>query len=122
MKRDNKITVVLVDSDGCEVEHDLPARFEVCPRCEGRGTHVNPAIDGHGISQDEWERDWDEESRENYFSGVYDVACYECNGLRVVPVVDEDRCPPDLLAAYLEREREDAEFEAVCRMERMMGA
>lgn len=63
----------------------LPFKFEyaVCGTCDGRGTHVNPSIDAHGISSDEFDDDPD--FRENYFNGMYDVTCYECYGKRVVP-------------------------------------
>ena len=30
------------DSEQGETEHHLPAKFEVCARCEGYGTHLNP--------------------------------------------------------------------------------
>ena len=70
-----------------EDEISLKARYEVCGRCEGRGSHVNPAIDGHGISAQEFAEDPD--FKEAHFAGVYDVTCYECKGLRVVPVVDD---------------------------------
>ena len=38
----------IIDEDGEIVQ--LPTRKEVCPRCHGEGTHVNPNIDGHGLS------------------------------------------------------------------------
>ena len=31
----------------------FPAKYVVCPRCHGAGTHVNPAIDGNGIGSEE---------------------------------------------------------------------
>lgn len=68
-------------------EVDVPFIYEVCETCHGRGTHVNPSIDSHGISQDEWS-EWDDEEREGYFSGHYDVECYECCGEKVIPVPD----------------------------------
>ena len=71
-----------------EEEVEIPFIYEVCETCDGKGTHVNPSIDSHGITFDEW-NDWDEDDREGYFSGRYDVTCYECNGLRVVPVPNE---------------------------------
>ena len=48
-------------------EIELPVKMAVCPRCDGKGTHVNPAIDGHGISPEEF-RD-DPEFGEAYFRG-----------------------------------------------------
>lgn len=70
------------------VEYRLPCRMEVCGACGGRGSYVNPAIDAHGIGADEW-ADWDEDDRQGYLDGRYDVACEECRGQRVVPVPEE---------------------------------
>lgn len=67
---------------------ELPHRAVVCSRCGGEGTHVNPNIDGNGISPEEFEAD--PEFQENYFSGVYDVPCHKCGGNRVVWEVAED--------------------------------
>ena len=42
----------------CEIyEIAVPIKKEVCPVCEGHGIHVNPAIDSHGISSEEF---WDD--------------------------------------------------------------
>lgn len=72
---------------------DVPCKAEVCGVCDGRGSYVNPAIDGHGITAEEWNGpDWDDDSRQAYLSGGYDVQCAECHGLRVVPVPDLERC------------------------------
>lgn len=80
---------------------ELPGKYEVCGRCQGKGSHVNPNIDGHGITAEEWwGPDWDDESREMYMSGGYDVSCYECHGKRVVLVVDEERCDKALYDEY----------------------
>ena len=65
----------------------VPVIYEVCDVCDGRGTYVNPSIDSHGIGADEW-NEWDDDEREDYCSGRYDVGCHECGGLRVVPVPD----------------------------------
>jgi hypothetical protein len=64
-------------------------RFEVCPTCKGRGEHVNPSIDANGLTREDF--DQDPGFAEGYFRGDYNVACYLCDGLRVVPVpLDED--------------------------------
>jgi hypothetical protein len=58
-------------------------KFTVCSTCRGTGKTVNPAIDGQGLSRE----DFDEQGPEfeaDYFGGTYDVACRECKGLRVV--------------------------------------
>lgn len=58
-------------------------RFIVCPTCEGRGTHVNRNVDGHGITSDEMD-ELGPDFFDDYMSGVYDVRCEECHGQRVV--------------------------------------
>ncbi len=95
-----------------EEEIRLPAKYVVCSRCEGKGTHVNPSIDGHGITAEEWNGpDWSEEDKENYLTGFYDVACYECSGKRVTLAVDEDACDKKLYEEYVnyldEKAKED---------------
>jgi hypothetical protein len=109
-----------------EVEVKLPAKFEVCGMCRGKGTHVNPNIDGHGISEEEWNGpDWDQEEQEAYLSGRYDVQCYECHGMRVVKVVDWDHLNnvnPKLAKEYADYLDGEAEHERMCEMERRMGA
>jgi hypothetical protein len=99
---------------------ELPFKFEVCSICDGTGTHVNPSIDAHGLTREDFEED--PEFEEDYRSGRYDVPCYNCNGANVEPVLDESRCPPKWLAAYTAWERDLAESYAIERMEREMGA
>lgn len=125
------INVTLWNDEGDEETHELPARFEVCTRCEGHGTHLNPAIGEHAYSVEEFNEAFDdEESREQYFKrgGIYDVKCEECDGDRVVPVVDEARLTNDQKKVFAEFEKQeqenyeaDEEARAEARMERMMG-
>jgi hypothetical protein len=84
-----KFTFTLFVNDAA-VEVSLPAKFEVCPRCEGTGSHTNPSIDGNGITASEMEELGDE-FREDYLRGAYDVTCHKCNGDRVISVVDRTR-------------------------------
>lgn len=69
----------------------IPGKYIVCDTCRGSGSHVNPAIDGNGITQAEME-DLGEEFFDDYISGTYDVTCTDCNGMRVVMIPDTDRC------------------------------
>lgn len=75
----------------------LPGKMEVCPRCEGKGSHVNPAVDGNGLTREDFDEDPD--FAEDYFGGVFDICCEECKGMRVVCVPDifdhEDRVLPE---------------------------
>lgn len=102
---------------------EFPAHYEVCSRCRGEGKHVNPSIDGHGLGAEDFE---DEDFREAYFGGRYDVPCYECKGERVVLVENayetftvEQKTLYDRLEKQWEDERADRRLE---EMERRMGA
>lgn len=110
------LTMDTEDDEGNEIEVSVRAKLGLCPTCEGRGTHVNPSIDDNGISAEDFDEDPD--FREGYFQGRYDVPCYECGGLRVVPVPDED--DPNA-AEYLKLERERAQWDAEDRRARAMG-
>lgn len=80
-KCDDKI----IFSTDPDIHLEVPAKFEMCQTCEGRGVHVNPAIDGNGLTQEDFDNDPD--FAEDYFSGSYDQTCNECNGLRVSPTL-----------------------------------
>lgn len=119
------------DEEAVEHTAQLPARFEVCTRCEGHGTHLHPSIGQHAYSMEEFNEAFDDdESRQAYFErgGMYDVPCEECHGKRVVAVVDVKalkRQDPALYARYqtaLRVEREcRAEEESERRYFSMMG-
>ena len=49
----------------------------ICPACEGDGSHVNPNIDAGGIPAQQFAED--PQFAEEYFGGLYDVACQVCN-------------------------------------------
>ncbi|MHC4400503.1 MAG: hypothetical protein ACYTG0_12570 [Planctomycetota bacterium] len=98
---------------------EIPACYEVCPTCRGKGSHVNPSIDDCGLSREEF--DEDPQFARDYFSGRYDQRCNECGGKRVVPVPDEKRCPKERLEEYLEHEREQAQADADDRRARALG-
>lgn len=63
-----------------DLEFEIPLCWQICSNCDGNGEHTNRNIDGNGITASEWENDWDEEERETYMSGGYDVTCKECGG------------------------------------------
>lgn len=113
----------LENEDGVEVEFSLPAVLVVCQTCEGKGKHVNPSIDAHGITSDEWDQ-WSHEEQQEYRDGTYDVSCYGCGGLRVVPIIREDGLSAEQqehLKMVRKSERDEAEYRAICRAERAMG-
>jgi hypothetical protein len=68
----------------------IPFKYSVCTTCNGTGHHVNPAIDSHGITDDERSQ-WPHDESDRYFGGVYDIPCYGCQGSRLVAVLDEQR-------------------------------
>lgn len=104
------IELSFIDSEGydCSQEVSLPSKFVVCHRCEGRGVH--DAWEG-GMTMDEmYEQGPD--FIDDYFGGMYDVACSVCRGQRVLEVVDESRVPAalrDMYAQHKQREYERAE-------------
>lgn len=115
-------TLRYITETGRVVLMRFPAHFEVCDRCGGTGHHVNPAIDGHGLGSEDFD---DEDFREAYFGGRYDVTCYECKGERVVAVVNEDRLNPWQQRKLALWERQQDGIAAMRReeaMERAFGA
>jgi hypothetical protein len=112
--------ITVYTDDGAELELSLPAKFEVCSRCRGTGSHVNPAVDGHGIPAHEFVEDPD--FAESYFAGVYDVPCERCHGKRVVEAFDWSKLTDEQKALIIRTRREEAEYEAECAAERRMGA
>jgi RecJ-like exonuclease len=99
------------------IEVEVPSRWEICHRCDGEGKHVNPNIDGNGITSSEW-AEWDDESRETYMSGGYDVTCEECGGSGKVRAADVDKMTPEVREAWESHERAVAECDAETRAER----
>lgn len=101
-------------------EYQLPWKWEICRNCRGMGSHVNRAIDGNGISAEEFAEDPDFE--EAYFSGAYDVPCDNgCTGGKA-KVLDRDRATPDQIRDYEEWLESHYETEAIYAAERRMGA
>ena len=114
----NRQVLICDDLDGTAFE--LPAKFEVCDTCGGKGSHVNRAIDGHGLSQEDFDEDPD--FADAYFAGRYDVRCETCNGQRVELVVDEATANPEHLQAYYDWLQSEAQYAAEVAAERRMGA
>lgn len=117
----DKLILSYTDDDGDEVEFEVPWRWEICSRCRGHGKHVNPNIDGHGLSQEDFEEDPD--FRESYFAGVYDVACEnECfEGKERVP--NEEEFTQEQKEHYEKYEKaQESLFALIEEAERKMGA
>lgn len=95
---------------------EVAIRFEVCPLCNGKGSHVNPSIDAHGLSAEDFAEDPD--FAREYFRGTYDQPCNECGGRRVVPVPTDEK----VLERYYKSLAAEAAYQAECAAERRMGA
>jgi hypothetical protein len=118
---DEKRMIITIEGAGPDGEDlEVPAAYEVCETCDGKGSHVNPSIDAHGISSDEFAEDPD--FAESYFRGDYDVPCNECHSRRVVPGVDPDRATKDELKAANDRINDHWSYQAEVEAERRMGA
>jgi hypothetical protein len=100
------------DGEGELITHELPCRYEVCPTCEGKGTHVNPSIDASGYFSDE-EDDYPYEDEDGpVYPSAYEQTCGTCHGKRVVLEVDRRACELSILLAYDEHLADEASYEA----------
>lgn len=89
-----------------EVEVEFPAKWEICSRCDGNGHHTNPSIDGNGITSSEW-AEWDDEEKDCYMSGGYDIRCEAgCHDGKIL-VVDTEHLSDDLRKDYAEWEEQE---------------
>lgn len=113
-------TFVQENEEGEEISFVLPLKMEVCPTCQGRGTHVDPSVDAGGYYDDG--DDCDEYGENLYFSGAYDVVCRTCHGKNVVAGIDRHMAEKEVLKVWDKKSEDDEEFEAMCRAERRMGA
>lgn len=120
------MTVTIENDDGEEETHELPIKNEVCPECNGFGTHTNRNIDGNGITSSEWAEMChdDPDFPDDYMSGMYDVTCEECHGDKVIQVPDEEACTAEqlvILQKYNDRLDGEIEDDYTSRLERSMG-
>lgn len=121
----NRIYFTVYDGD-VEIDTSLPAVWSICQGCRGHGQHDHPAF-SNGITAEEWQGpDWDDDSREDYLRGAYDVPCEECKGLGRVLVVDESAILSQEEQAHYDRLQanwaEMAEMHAIEAAERRAGA
>jgi hypothetical protein len=100
-------------------EDQIPTHVIVCPVCNGKGTHVNPAIDSYGLTREDFNQDPDFE--DDYRSGVYDVRCYTCEGRNVVDAVDWEKLDPEVRADWYEWKASSYELAAMYAAEQRAG-
>jgi len=75
-----ELTICFDDYDTGE-ECEIPAKWGICPVCEGHGKHMNETIANHAYSAEEFFEEFpEEEDRDMYFNGGYDVSCENCGG------------------------------------------
>ena len=103
------------NDDGEEVR--IPARFEVCWDCDGRGS--SSAHLGAFSPDDEYMRD--DDFREAYFAGRFDRACGTCGGKRVVLEPDEFRATDEQMRWWESERRAEAEARAIQAAEMRFG-
>lgn len=105
-------------------EIPLPTCWAVCDRCHGEGKHSNPAIDGNGITASEMDEMCyhDEDFAENYFGGLYDVTCHQCDGKRVMKVVNLGAMSEEDIAEYQSEQEQRRIDELESYYERRAGA
>jgi hypothetical protein len=95
----------------------MPARYEVCGRCGGTG--VVDCFPG-GVPEEFFHEDPD--FADDYYGGMYDKSCTECDGLRVVPDPDpRTELDKQVLEAHYEWQRGMADIEEMHAAERRFG-
>ena len=99
---------ILYMEDGSEIE--LPMGWQVCPVCDGKGSHVNPSIDAGGISREQFEDDPD--FAEQYWNGTYDQTCTRCNGRTTVPAVNWEALTEEQRSLYQQQLRDEDDWRA----------
>lgn len=100
-------------ANGDDTETELPWKWAICGTCRGNGAH---SLHLGAITQSDRDRDWDEESWNDYMAGRYDRECGDCEDGKV-RVVDRSRCSPELLARWDQSVREAEEDDAERRAE-----
>jgi hypothetical protein len=103
--------------EGWDGKMEVPCTREVCPLCDGRGRVVNPSIDAGGITESDWSR-WDQDERESYWSGAYDMTCPRCLGRNVVDVPGFE---PEIQKTIDAWARSEADYAELVAFERRHG-
>lgn len=128
----NSITVpVYTNRD--QIDVTFPARWAICPVCEGCATDRGASVEcdgpygegGNGFTASEW-ADQDDDFKSDYLAGRYDRPCEACDGLGRVQAIDQDAVTGwrerILLKAYRAQERDSRAVDAIHAAERRMGA
>lgn len=109
------------DETGEELVLWLTGKMQVCPACNGTGSHVRRDIDDSKLVE-LLDADGDYEGLERYYEGAYDVRCSECQGRNVQMLPDESELTAEQhrkIEDWYESERESMMIEM---QERRAGA
>lgn len=110
------ITITWEDDDGVEHVTDVPARWEICGDCRGRGgssEHLG------AFTAEDW-AEQDDDFRADYLAGVYDRPCSSCGGDGKVRVVDVARSKlTDEQRRALDWRNEMRRADAECRADQL---
>lgn len=98
-------------------------KFEVCPACHGTAKMVDPNMDCGGLTAEDIAEIEEEDPgfMERYKRGHYDVTCSTCKGRAVVPGIDRQNTPKEIIQAFDRAEAEARSYASMCAMERAMG-
>lgn len=123
----NIITLTVYGNRG-EHAFVFPAKWIICPECDGHATDRGRSVecDGGGFTASEW-AEQDEDFRDDYIAGRYDQPCRPCEGTGKVHTVDRKetrryRWLVKVLAEYDRQQRDSADIDAMQAAERRMGA
>ena len=114
-------TTIVYDDNGEEKEEQIPFKYTICNTCNGTGYYVNPNIDSHGITQEEGSEEWGDSDRQNYLEGLYDVPCRNCDGQRVVAIIDKTRATEKQINLVNEKIQEEHDYARLVESERRFG-
>lgn len=101
-------------------EVEYPAIWQICDDCRGEGHNASHLGAFTQSDREEMGDEW-YDFQEAYMEGRYDQRCEPCNGTGKVLVPDEDRLTPTQHEAINLHYQEEAEYRAICEMERRLG-
>ena len=113
------------DDDGEEHVVNIPAQWEVCSDCHGKGTTYLgwTSAEQPALTREDFDREGPD-FMEEYVSGYYDRACPSCKGRTTVLVVDWDAfeaTDPELSKKYQRDLEDEAAYQREVAMERRYG-
>ena len=114
----NPLTGEYDENINWEGEITVEGTYEVCPTCQGNGSHFRSDLDENNL-MDGMQEDGDYEGIESYYAGQFDENCTQCYGKRVVERPNLPKWAEELVYQWRQSERESA---AISAAERRVGA